>query len=106
MLSVQIHHANACMLSYDDCAVYCSFLETNLVYLWEGYVLHGERCDKNHENHDANVCMLSYLRATRLQKIRFLCIKCSFLRPPSSFANHPQAHRELIAIDAPAMRPR
>ena len=30
----------------DDDAVYCSLSETNSVYLWEGYVLHTERCDK------------------------------------------------------------
>ena len=32
--------------SHDDHAVYCSFLETNFVYLWGGYVLQGKRCGK------------------------------------------------------------
>ena len=35
------------LVANDDGAVYCSFSETNFVYLWEGYVLQTERCDKN-----------------------------------------------------------
>ena len=43
-LSMLFTHTTSMSFSYmhddDTRAVYCSFLETNFVYLWEGYVLH------------------------------------------------------------------
>ena len=52
---------------HDDHAVYCSFLETNFVYLWEGYVLHSERCDKiSGLNPSRGLCPDSHLSGPRL----------------------------------------
>jgi len=51
---------------HDDHAVYCSFLETNFVYLWEGYVLHSERCDNiSGLNSSRGLCPDSHLSGPR-----------------------------------------